>query len=177
MNKIIVYILFGIFALIIFSNAAASASWDSEEKMLFAGGTWEKSGWNLSIRAVDKTAAPGSVIISLSYMGKNLEDSRVEKGKSIMYIGRDPDGSEVPLFAVKLDNIFVGKGVDAVKLELNWTKPNNDVQVIEVPVGSDIEAKTTASMPAAQASPEASGFGIILAIMGFLAVMMYIRKT
>lgn len=44
----------------------------SEEKMLVVGGTWEKDGWNLSIKAVDKTATPGFILISLSNQGKSL---------------------------------------------------------------------------------------------------------
>ncbi|CAG0993255.1 MAG: hypothetical protein MPEBLZ_02970 [Candidatus Methanoperedens nitroreducens] len=41
MNKLVVYVLLGIFAFGIFSNMAASAL--SEEKMLPVGSTWEKT--------------------------------------------------------------------------------------------------------------------------------------
>ncbi len=145
--------------------------WASEEKMLVIGGTWENEGWKLSIKAVDKSAAPGFVLISLSYQGKELEDARIETGKSITYRGRNPDGSEVSLFKAKLINIFVGAGADAVRLELGWTAPMSGVQLIEAPVESEqMKTETPVPTPTAQASPEAPGFEMVLGIIGVLAV-------
>lgn len=149
----------------------------SEEKMLVVGGTWEKEGWNLSIKAVDKTAVPGFVLISLSYQDKKLEDARIETGKSIIYRGRNPDGSEVSLFTVKAVNIFVGAGADAVRLELRWTAPMSGVQIIEVPVESEqMITETPVSTPAAQASPEAPGFEMVIGVLGVLAVWWRLKK-
>ena len=148
----------------------------SEEKMLVVGGTWEKEGWNLSIKAVDKSAVPGFVLISLSYQGKELEDARIETGKSITYRGRNPDGSEMPLFTVKVINIFVGAGADAVRLKLGWTAPMSDVQILEAPVEFEMEAETPASAPTAQASPEAPGFEMVFGIIGVMAVWRGLKK-
>ncbi|MDD5616408.1 MAG: hypothetical protein PHH85_09420 [Candidatus Methanoperedens sp.] len=148
----------------------------SEEKMLVVGGTWEKDGWNLSVKAVDKSAVPGFVLISLSYQGKELEDARIETGSSITYKGRNPDGSEVPLFTAKVVNIFVGAGADAVRLELDWTAPMSGVQIIEASVESEMEAETPVPTPTAQASPEAPGFGMVLGIIGVLAVWWRLKK-
>ncbi len=143
---------------------------DSEEKMLIVGDTWEKNGWNLSVKAVDKKAVPGFVLISLSYNGKELGDSRIETGKSITYKGRNPDGSEVSLFTVKAINIFVGSNADAVRLSLGWTTPMSDVLIIEVPVGSEqMKTETPVPTPTAQASPGAPGFEMFFAILGILA--------
>lgn len=147
----------------------------SEEKMRVVGGTWEKEGWNLSIKAVDKTATPGFILISLSYQGKELGDARIETGKSYTYKGRNPDGSEVALFTVKA-SIFVGASVDAVRLALNWSTPGSDVQIIEVPVESEKEAETPAPIPTAQASPETPGFEMVLGIIGVLAVWFVLRE-
>lgn len=148
----------------------------SEEKMLVVGGTWEKEGWNLSIKAVDKSAAPGFVLISLSYQGKELDDARIETGKSITYRGRNPDGSEVSLFIVKVINIFVGAGADAVRLELGWTAPMSGVQIIEAPVESEMQAETPVPTPTAQASPEAPGFEMVVGIIGILAIWRRLKK-
>ncbi|MBU4374401.1 MAG: hypothetical protein KJ714_08215 [Euryarchaeota archaeon] len=148
----------------------------SEEKMLVVGGTWENEGWKLSIKAVDKTAAPYFILISLSYQGKELEDARIETGKSIAYKGRNPDGSEVNLFTVKAVNIFVGAGADAVRLELDWTTPVSGVQIIEAPVESEQITETPVPTPAAQASPEAPGFGMVFGIIGVLAVWWRLKK-
>ncbi len=142
----------------------------SEEKMLVVGGTWENEGWKLSIKAVDKSAAPGFVLISLSYQGKELEDARIKTGKSITYRGRNPDGSEVSLFTAKVINIFVGASGDAVRLALNWTAPMSGVEIIEAPVESAMEAETPAPTPTAQASSESPGFEMVLGILGVLAV-------
>lgn len=147
----------------------------SEEKMLVVGGTWEKDGWNLSVKAVDKTATPGFVLISLSNRGKELGDARIETGKSYTYKGRNPDGSEVALFTVKA-SIFVGASVDAVRLALNWTTPGSDVQIIEAPVESEMQAETPAPTPTAQASPEAPGFEMVFGIVGVLAVWRRLKK-
>jgi hypothetical protein len=132
MNKLVVYVLLGIFAFGILSNTTASAL--SEEKMLPVGSTWEKDGWNLSIKSVDKTATPGFILISFSYQNKELGDNRFETGKS--YIYKNPDGSEVPLLTIKADNIFVGANTDAVRLAFNWSIPESGVTIIEVPVES-----------------------------------------
>lgn len=148
----------------------------SEEKMLVVGGTWENEGWKLSIKAVDKTAAPYFVLISLSYKDKKLEDARIETGKSITYRGRNPDGSEVSLFTAKVINIFVGAGADAVRLELGWTAPMSGVQIIEAPVESEMEAETPVPTPTAQASPEAPGFEVVFGIIGILAVWLRLKK-
>lgn len=150
--------------------------WGSEEKMLVVGGTWEKEGWNLSIKAVDKTAAPYFILISLSYQGKELEDARIGTGSSITYKGKNPDGSEVSLFTAKAVNIFVGAGADAVRLELGWTAPMSGVQIMEAPVEAEMQAETPVPTPAAQTSPEAPGFGMVLGIMGVLAVWWRLKK-
>lgn len=148
----------------------------SEEKMLVVGGTWEKEGWKLSVMAVDKSAVPGFVLISLSYQGKELEDARIETGKSIIYRGRNPDGSEVSLFTARAVNIFVGAGADAVRLELGWSAPMSGVQIIEAPVESGMEAETPAPTPTAQASPEAPGFEVVFGVLGVLAVWLRLKK-
>lgn len=141
-----------------------------EEKMLAVGGTWEKDGWNLSVKAVDKSAAPGFILISLSNQGKELGGARIETGKSYTYKGRNPDGSEVALFTVKA-SIFVGASVDAVRLALNWSIPGSDVEIIEAPVESEqIKTETPVPTPTEQASPEAPGFEVALGIIGVLVV-------
>ncbi|CAG0993239.1 MAG: hypothetical protein MPEBLZ_02969 [Candidatus Methanoperedens nitroreducens] len=130
-----------------------------------------KDGWNLSIKSVDKTATPGFILISLSYQNKDLGDARFETGKSYIYKGKNPDGSEVPLLTIKADNIFVGANIDAVRLALNWSIPESGVTIIEVPVESvQMKTKTPVPTPTAQASPEAPGFGRVLGIVGTLAV-------
>jgi hypothetical protein len=48
-----------------------SASAAQEEKMLAVGGTWEKDGWNLSVKAVNINAQPGFILTSLSYIWSN----------------------------------------------------------------------------------------------------------
>ncbi len=155
------------------SEAAREESVKKEEKMLVVGGTWEKDGWNLSVKAVDKTATPGFILISLSYQGKTLGDVRIETGKSYTYIGKNPDGSEVALFTVKA-TIFVGASADAVRLALNWSVPENDVQIIDVPVESDqVKNETpvpTVTTPVALASPRTPGFEMVFGIVGILAV-------
>jgi hypothetical protein len=175
MDKIFVYVLLGIFAFGILSNTAASAL--SEEKMVPVGSIWGKDGWNLSIKSVDKTATPAFILISLSYQNKDLGDTRFETGKSYIYRGQNPDGSEVPLLTIKADNIFVGANTDAVRLALNWSIPESDVTIIEVPVESvQMKTKTLLPTPTAQASPKAPGFGVILAVTSLLVVTMWRRK-
>ena len=176
MNKLVVYVLLGIFALGIFSNTAASAL--SEEKMVPVGSTWEKDGWNLSIKSVDKTATPGFILISLSYQNKDLGDARFETGKSYIYKGKNPDGSEVQLLTIKADNIFVGANIDAVRLALNWFIPESGVTIIEVPVESvQVKIETPVPRPTAQASPEAPGFGVLMALTSLLVVTMRREKN
>lgn len=148
----------------------------SEEKMLVVGSTWEKDGWNLSVKAVDKTAAPYFILISLSYRGKELEDARIGTGKSITYMGRNPDGSEVSLFTAKVVNIFVGAGADAVRLKLDWTTPMSGVEILEASVESEMQAETPAPTPTAQASPEAPGFEMVIGVTGVLAVWRRLKK-
>lgn len=162
--------LFVLLLLTVFLSMPLLASASQEEKMLVVGDTWEKDGWNLSVKAVDKTATPGFILISLSYQNKNLGDARIETGKSYTYKGKNPDGSEASLFTIKA-SIFVGASVDAVRLVLNWSIPENNVQVLEVPVESDqIKTETPVPTPAAQASPEAPGFEMVLGSIGVLAV-------
>ncbi len=152
-----------------------SASAAHEEKVLRVSDTWEKDGWNLSVKAVDMNAQPSFVLISLSYQGKKIGDAKVEHGKSYTYKGRNPDGSEVALFIVKA-TIFVGANADAVRLALNWSTPGSDVQIIEAPVESDqIKTETPVPTPTAQASPEAPGFGVVLGSIGVLAVWCRLR--
>lgn len=151
--------------------------WGSEEKMLVVGGTWEKEGWNLSIKAVDKSATPGFILISLSNQGKELGDARIETGKSYTYKGRNPDGSEVSLFTVKVVNIFVGAGADAVRLKLDWTAPMSGVEILEAPVESEqMITETPVPTPTEQASPEAPGFEMAFGILGVLAVWWRLKK-
>ncbi len=176
-SKKFLHAWFMLLMLTIFLSMPFSARAAQEEKMLVVGGTWEKDGWNLSVKAVDKTAAPGFILISLSYQGKKLGDTRIETGKSYTYMGRKPDGSEVPLFIIKDSTIFVGANADAVRLALNWSTPGSDVQIIEAPVESDqIKTETPVPTPTAQASPEAPGFGVVLGSIGILFVRRLFLK-
>ena len=79
-------------------------------------------------------------MISLSYQNKDLGETRIETGKSYIYKGKNPDGSEVPVESVQVK--------------------------IETPVPT----------PTAQASPEASGFGMVLGIIGVLAMWLRLKK-
>ncbi len=163
--------------LTVFLTMPFSASATEEVKMLKVGGTWEKDGWNLSVKAVDKTATPGFILISLSYQDKKLGDAKIETGKSYTYMGKNPDGSEVPLFAIRDNTIFVGANVDAVRLALNWSIPANDVQIIEAPVESEqIKTETPVTTPTAQASQEAPGFEALLASLGLLIVWRMLTR-
>ncbi|NJD51443.1 MAG: hypothetical protein FIB07_01085 [Candidatus Methanoperedens sp.] len=200
MNKIAVYILLGIFVFVLLSNSAVSTLWDPEakeisfqvnhsdriiigtsgfeKKVLIVGDTWEKDGWNLSVKAVDRNGSPGFILVSVSYQGKQLEDARIETGKSYTYNGRNPDGSEVPLLIIKDGSIFVGANTDAVRLEINWSIPGSGVQILEVPVESEQTGTATpVPTPAAQTSPKAPGFGVILSAISLLVVMIRGRKT
>ncbi|MCZ7384946.1 MAG: hypothetical protein O8C63_09395 [Candidatus Methanoperedens sp.] len=153
-----------------------SANAVQEEKMLRVGDTWEKDDWNLSIKAVNIDEQPGFILISLSYQGKKLGDARIETGKSYTYMGRNPDGSEVALFTVKA-SIFVGASNDAVRLALNWSIPENNVQIIEAPVESDqIKTETSVPTPTAQATPTAPGFEMVIGIIGILFVRRLFMK-
>ncbi len=170
-SKKILHAWFVLLLLTIFLSMSFSANASQEQKMLRVGDTWEKDDWNLSVKAVDKTAAPGFILISLSYQGKKLGDARIETGKSYTYMGRKPDGREVPLFIIKDSTIFVGASNDAVRLALNWSIPGSDVQIIDVPEESgQMKTVTPVPTPMAQASPEAPGFGMVLGIVGVLAV-------
>lgn len=147
-----------------------------EKKALVVGGTWGKDGWNLSVKAVDKKGSPGFILISLSYQGKQLGDARIETGKSFTYKGKNPDGSEVPLLTIKEGSIFVGASADAVLLEINWSTPRSNVQILEVPEESGQTGTTTpVPTPAAQASPEAPGFEMVFGIIGVLAIWQILR--
>jgi hypothetical protein len=175
MNKVKKSILHALLMLLPFLLLAMpfSASAAQEEKMLVVGGTWEKDGWNLSVKAVDKTATPGFILISLSYQDKKLGDARIETGKSYTYIGKSPDGSEAALFTVKA-TIFVGARADAVRLALNWSTPGSGVQIIEVPVESEqMKAETPIPAPTAQTSPKAPGFELF---SGIIVLMLVLRK-
>ncbi len=152
-----------------------SASAAQEEKMLRVSDTWEKDGWNLSVKAVDINAQPSFILISLSYQGKELGDAKIEHGKTYTYMGKNPDGSKIALFTVKA-TIFVGRELDVVRLALNWSIPGNDVQIIEAPVESERITETAVSTPAAQASPEAPGFEMVIGIIGVLAVFWRLKK-
>ncbi|MCZ7381584.1 MAG: hypothetical protein O8C64_08480 [Candidatus Methanoperedens sp.] len=153
-----------------------SASATQEEKILRVSDTWEKDGWNLSVKAVDINAQPSFVLISLSYQGKKIGDAKVEHGKSYTYKGRNPDGSEVALFTVKA-NIFVGANADAVRLAINWSIPENNVQILEAPVESgQVITETPVPTPTAQANPEAPGFEMVLGSIGFLVVRRLFMK-
>jgi len=170
-SKKFLHTWFVLLLLTIFLSMPFSANAAQEEKMLVVGGAWEKDGWNLSVAAIDMSAQPMFALILLSYQGKKIGDAKIEIGKSYTYKGRNPDGSEVPLFTIKNSNIFVGTEVDVVRLALNWSIPANDVQIIEVPVESDqIKTETPVPTPTAQASPEAPGFEMVLGSIGVLAV-------
>lgn len=179
MNKIAVYFSLVLFALGIFSNVASAfakaETGGFEKKMMVVGGTWGKDGWNLSVKAVDKKGSPGFILTSLSYQGKQLGDARIETGKSYTYSGKNPDGSEVPLLTIKEGNIFVGASNDAVLLEINWSVPGSNVQILEVPEESG-KTGTITPTPAAQASPEAPGFGVVFGIIGVIAVWWRSKK-
>ncbi len=166
------------FVLLLFALLAIpfSASAAQEEKMLRVSDTWEKDGWNLSVKAVDINAQPSFVLISLLYQGKELGDAKIEHGKSYTYKGRNPDGSEVSLLTVKA-TIFVGRERDVVRLAINWSVPANDVQILEVPEESDqIKTETPVPTPMVQASPEVPGFEMVVGILGFLAVFWRLKK-
>lgn len=182
-NVWIALLLFTIFLLLPFSAGAAK-----EEKGMMVGDTWEKDGWNLSINAVDVSARPVFIHISLSCQGKNLGDARIENGKSYTYNGKKPDGSETSLFTVKAIT-FVGTEINAVRLALDWSIPEDNVQIIGVPVESNQKDNDTAvptptvqspetAVPStyARANPEAPGFGIAIGIIGVLAICLRLRK-
>lgn len=175
-SKKFLHAWFVLLLLTIFLSMSFSANASQEQKMLRVGDTWEKDGWNLSVKAVDKTAVPGFILISLSYQGKKLGDARIETGKSYTYMGRKPDGSEVPLFIIKDSTIFVGASNDAVRLALNWSIPENNVQILEVPVESEQRTETLVPTPTAQASPEAPGFEVVFGVTGVLAVWRRLKK-
>jgi hypothetical protein len=121
---------------------------------------------DLSVKAVDKTA-----------QGQKLEDTRIETGKSYTYMGRKPDGSEVPIFIIKDSTIFVGASNDAVRLVLNWSVPENNVQILEVPVESgQMITETPVPTPTAQATPTAPGFEMVIGIIGILIVRRMLTK-
>lgn len=144
-----------------------------EKKVLIVGDTWGKDGWNLSVKAVDRNGSPGFILISVSYQGKQLEDARIETGKSYTYKGKNPDGSEVPLLIIKEGSIFVGANTDAVRLEINWSIPGSEVQILEVPVESEQTGTATpVPTPAAQTSPKVPGFGVILSVISLLVVKL-----
>lgn len=85
---------FVLLLLTVFLTMVFSASATQEVKVLVVGGTWEKDGWNLHVKSVDKTATPGFILISLSYQDKMLGDAKIETGKSYTYMGKNPDGSD-----------------------------------------------------------------------------------
>jgi hypothetical protein len=175
-SKKFLHAWFVLLMLTIFLSMPFTARAGQEEKMLRVGDTWEKDGWNLSVKAVDMTAQPLYVLISLSYQGKKIGDAKVENGKSYIYKGRNPDGSEVALFTVKA-NIFVGANADAVRLAISWSTPGNDVQIIEAPVESgQMITETPVPTPAAQGSPEAPGFEMVIGTVGVLAVWWRLKK-
>jgi hypothetical protein len=155
----------------VLSAISFSATAAQEKKVLIVGDTWEKDGWNLIVKAVEINAQPRSALISLSYQGKNLGDAKLENDITYTYMGRNPDGSEIALFAVKATVVFVGTKTDAVRLELNWSIPANDVQILDVPVESE-QTGTMTPVPtqAVQASPEMPGFEMISWLFGVLAV-------
>ncbi len=154
-----------------------SASAAQEEKTLKVGDTWEKDGWNLTVKAVEITAQPRIILISLSYLEKNIGDSKIENGKTYTYMGRNPDGSETSLFTIKVASIFVGTDVNLAKLAFDWSIPADDVQIIGVPVESDPkETQTPVPTPIVRTSPDAPGFGMILGIIGVLAVCWRLKK-
>lgn len=153
-----------------------SASAAQEEKMLRVSDTWEKDGWNLSVKAVDINAQPSFVLISLLYQGKELGDAKIEHGKTYTYMGKNPDGSKIALFTVKA-TIFVGARADVVRLAINWSIPGSEVQIIDVPEESgQMKTETPVPTPTAQASPEAPGFEMVLGILGVLAVWLMLKS-
>ncbi|MCX9012443.1 MAG: hypothetical protein OIN66_15155 [Candidatus Methanoperedens sp.] len=181
MNKMVVYALLVLFVPGTFSNTASALATAEtggfEKKMLVVGDTWGKDGWNISVKSVDKKGSPGFILISLSYQDKQLGDARIETGKSYTYSGKNPDSSEVPLLTIKEGNIFVGASADAVLLEINWSVPGSNVQILEIPEESGQTGTTTpAPTPATQASPEAPGFEMVFGIIGVLAVWWGLKK-
>ncbi len=175
-SKKFLHTWFVLLLLTIFISMPFSASAAQEEKMLRVGDTWEKDGWNLSVKAVDMTAQPLYVLISLSYQGKKIGDAKVENGKSYIYKGRNPDGSEVALFTVKA-NIFVGASSDVVRLAINWSTPGSDVRILEAPVESgQMITETPVLTPTAQGSPEVPGFEMVIGIIGVLAMWWRLKK-
>ena len=159
--------------LIILLIAAPYAVHAEQEKktMVKVGDTWEKDGWNISVKAIDTQGRPNFVLISLSYLGRTVGDAKIETGKSYTFKGRNPDGSEVPLFTIKDSGLFVGTETKALSLELNWSIPGKDVEIIEVPEESNpAKPERLVPSPTAQASPEVPGFEMVTGIAGIMAV-------
>ncbi len=178
MMKIKESILYTSLVLLILLMMPFTASAAEEVKTLVVGDFWEKDGWNLSVAAIDMSAQPMFALISLSYQGKKIGDAKIEIGKSYTYKGRNPDGSEVPLFTIKNSNIFVGTENYVVRLELNWSIPANDVQIIEVPMESgQVITETPVPTPTAQATPTAPGFEMVIGIVGVLAVWWRLKRS
>ncbi len=62
-------------------------------------------------------------------------------------------------------------------MELNWSIPGKDVEIIEVPEESNpVKPETPVPTPTAQASPEVPGFEIFAGIIGILAVWLALKK-
>ncbi|HEY9205386.1 MAG TPA: hypothetical protein VIO58_05645 [Candidatus Methanoperedens sp.] len=165
--------------LIILLIVAPYAVQAAQEKrvMVKVGDTWEKDGWNISVKAVDKQGKPNFALVSLSYLGRTIGNTKIETGKSYTFKGRNPDGSEVPLFTIKDSGLFVGVETEAFSLDLNWSIPGKDVEIIDVPVVSDpVKPERPVPSPTEQASKEAPGFGMFLGIMGVLLVWRRLKK-
>ncbi len=157
--------------LILFAMPFTASAAQEEKITVGTGEAWEKDGWNLSIQAIDMNAKSMFLLISLSYQGKKIGDAKIETGKTYNFKGRNPDGSEVPVFTIKDSNIFVGASIKAVRLDVSWSVPENDVQFIEVPEESNpVKSETPVTTPTAQASPEVPGFEMIIGILGVLTV-------
>ncbi|NJD78235.1 MAG: hypothetical protein FIB08_14280 [Candidatus Methanoperedens sp.] len=164
--------------LLALSAIPLTASAAQEERITVrTGDTWGKDGWNLSVQAIDMNAKPMFLLISLSYQGKKIGDAKIETGKTYTFKGRNPDGSEVLLFTIKDSNIFVGANLKAVRLDISWSIPENDVQFIEIPEESNlVKPETPVPTPTAQASPEAPGFEVVAGVIGILAVWLRLKK-
>ncbi len=165
-----------LFILLIAAPYAVHAE-QEKKTMVKVGDTWEKDGWNISVKAIDMQGRPNFVLVSLSYLGRTIGDAKIETGKSYTFKGRNPDGSEVPLFTIKDSSLFVGVETKALRLELNWSIPGKNVEIIAVPEESNpAKSETPIPSPTAQASPETPGFELVFGIAGVLAVWRILGK-
>ncbi|VVB96731.1 Uncharacterised protein [uncultured archaeon] len=163
--------------LVLFALPFTASAAQEKRVMIKVGDTWEKDGWNISVKSIDTQGKPNFVMVSLSYLERTIGDTKIETGKSYTFKGRNPDGSEVPLFTIKDSGLFVGVETKAFSLDLNWSIPDKDVEIIDVPEVSDpVKPERPVPSPTAQASPEVPGFEVFVGIIGILVVWLGLKK-